>query len=417
MKHVGILESNLSGSGFFGFKVCKDAGFDITFFTRNLPRYRNIEMGKMFIDKYVDEIIETETNDFENISKSVFDVHNKRPFDAFLTLSEYDIVSTARIASELGLPHIDANAAVRSRNKHLTRLSCQSNGVPAPKFVAIKSTSEMADALKVVRLPCIVKPADETSSTDVRKCYSLEEAVDHYNEIRSKSENVRGQKRYEYVLVEECINGYEVSVETLTLHGKHYVYGVTDKMLGGNRYFVEVGHAFPSSLPEKIVNQCAAVATASLDAVGFDMGAAHIEVKIDDEGPKLIEINGRPGGDRIPDLVNMVSGRDPVVDHVHAFLGMDVNELSSSSESGRGAAVSFFHTSPGTIAAVTGVEDIRYSTQIREVVLPDLIGKTVEPLTKSSTRLGYVIAEGSSAFHAWRHAETARSMLSIELVN
>jgi hypothetical protein len=52
---------------------------------------------------------------------------------------------------------------------------------------------------------------------------------------------------------------------------------------------------------------------------------------------------------------------------------------------------------------------------IREIVLPDLVGKVVEPLTKSSTRLGYVIASGQNGFHAWRQAETARAMLSVDV--
>lgn len=233
MKRVGILESNLSGSGFFGFKVCKDAGYHITFFTRNLPRYRDIQMGREYIDAYVDEIIETETNDFGNIRERVLQIHEVNPFDAFLTLSEYDIVPTAKIAAEIGVRHVDPNAALQARNKHLTRLACQAQNVPAPAFVAIQKRDEVLAAIKLVGLPCIVKPADETSSTDVRKCYSLEEAMNHYEDIRSKSQNVRGQNRYEYVLLEQCINGYEVSVETLTLNGKHYVYGVTDKMLGG----------------------------------------------------------------------------------------------------------------------------------------------------------------------------------------
>lgn len=415
MKHVGVLECNLSGSGFMGFEVCKKAGYDITFLTRNLPRYRNIPMGQRYIDEYVDVIHERETNVYDDTLAFVRELHRERPFDAFLTLSEYDIVPTAMIAEELGVPHLPPEAARKSRNKHLTRVACHEHGVPAPAFVAVATRDEIASAVREVGLPCIVKPADETSSTDVLKCRSVDEAERHFEVIRSKAENVRGQERYEFVLVEQCIAGFEVSVETMTIDGRHHVYGVTDKMLGGDRYFVEVGHAFPSSMPKDMVDRCAAVATASLDAVGFTAGAAHVEVKIDDDGPKLIEINGRPGGDRIPDLVAMATGRDPVIDHVHAFLGHEVSMPREGIEPRSGAAISFFHAPPGTVRSTTGADDVAYCSDVTEVVLPDLVGKVVEPLTKSSTRLGYVIASGRNGFHAWRQAETARSMLSIEI--
>lgn len=415
MKNVGILECNLSGSGFMGFEVCKRAGFTISFFTRNLPRYRDIPMGQRYIDENVDNIYEMETNNYESILSFIMDIHKKTPFDAFLTLSEYDIVPTARIAKTLGVPHVCPDAAQKARNKHMTREACLVRNVPAPRFVAVAHRDAVAAAVSSVGLPCIVKPADETSSTDVIKCRTVEDAILHFDLIRSKPQNVRGQARYDLVLVEQCIKGFEVSVETLTIDGKHHVYGVTDKMLGGDRYFVELGHAFPSGLPQDIIDACAEVAVRSLDALGYTLGAAHIEVKIDAEGPKLIEVNGRPGGDRIPDLVTMVTGRDPVVDHVHVFLGLGVDLEAEAKTIESGAAISFFHAAPGTVRSATGAEEIRYSVDIHEIVLPDLIGRNVEPLTKSSTRLGYVIASGRNGFHAWRQAEAARSMLSIEI--
>ncbi len=152
------------------------------------------------------------------------------------------------------------------------------------------------------------------------------------------------------------------------MNGKHYVYGITDKIFGGDRHFVKVGHSFPSSLPPETSDACAAVAVASLDAVGFSIGAAHIEVKIDEEEPKLIEINGRPGGDRIPDLVAMVTGHDPVVDHVHAFLGAGLEVPNSTLKRQSGAAISFFHATPGTIRSIVGVDDIPYTKDVKEVV-------------------------------------------------
>ena len=412
-KELAILESNLSGSGFTGIKLCKEAGYRVTFITRDVERYRRIPMGRAHIDAYVDEIVHCETNYVDSVWETMRAKFEAGTFRAFLTLSEYDIVVTSEIATRLGLPSLDPDAARKARNKHLTRVAAAAAGVPIPRFVALKSRDEIADALAYVGLPCIVKPADETSSTDVVKCISREQVEAHFELIKSKIANVRGQDRYPAILIEQCIKGHEVSVETLTIDGRHHVYGVTDKMLAGKRHFVEVGHSFPSSLPEDLVRECERIACASLDAVGFNMGAAHVELKIDETGPKLIEINGRPGGDRIPDLVKLVTGRDPVEDHVDLFIGRSVSPPQV--EKGGGAAISFVTAPEGKIVDVAGIDEIAYCSAIREVVLEDLADRIVEPLTKSSTRLGYVIATGGNGYEAWKRAETARQMLNITI--
>lgn len=411
VKEMAVLESNLSGSGFTGLKVCKEAGYRVTFITRDLERYTDIPMGRKYIDKYVDEIRRCETNFVDTVWGTMRDEFEAGKFKSFITLSEYDIVVTAEIAARLGLVGLDVEAAKSARNKHLTRLACAKSGVPMPKFVAMETLEKLERCLEYVGLPCIVKPADETSSTDVVKCYTLDQVSAHFALIKSKTANVRGQNRYAAVLIEECIKGHEVSVETITIGGKNHVFGVTDKMLSGDRHFVEVGHSFPSSLPESLVRECEQVACASLKAIGYDIGVAHIELKIDESGPKLIEINGRPGGDRIPDLVCLVTGRDPVEEHVKLFLGQPMSSPQPVLDGG--AAISFFIAPEGKITAVSGMNDIEYCNAIKEVTLNDLVGRIVEPLTKSSTRLGYVIATGKNGYESWKHAETARQMLSI----
>ncbi len=411
MKRLAVIESNLSGSGFQGFKVCKQAGFHVTFITRDLERYTQIPMGKKYIETYVDEVRNCETNNIDAVCQEMRLEFERGTFHALLTLSEYDIVNTSEIAKRLGLPCLNPDAARQARNKHLTRMACAKSGVPIPEFVAVTAESDLDEAIDKVKLPCILKPADETSSTDVLKCYDLDEVKSHFHHIRSKIKNVRGQNRYPAILVEECIKGHEVSVETLTIDGKHCVYGVTDKMLGGKKHFVEVGHAFPSCLPVKLLADCERVACEALDAIGFDLGAAHVELKIDDSGPKLIEINGRPGGDRIPDLVNLSTLRDPVEDHVLLLIGEDVSPPVKCN--GSGAAISFFTAPEGKITEVLGEREVKYSEAIKEVSLNQLFGKIVEPLTKSSTRLGYVVAVGGNSYEAWKRAETARQMLAI----
>jgi hypothetical protein len=56
-------------------------------------------------------------------------------------------------------------------------------------------------------------------------------------------------------------------------------------------------------------------ASAVLDAVGFDWGAAHIELMVTADGPRLIELNPHLFGAKIPRMVGQALGRS-----VHAEL-------------------------------------------------------------------------------------------------
>ncbi|MFD6553334.1 hypothetical protein, partial [Streptomyces sp. NPDC058398] len=67
MIHVGVVESNLSGSGFEGLQIIKELDCRVTFFTRDLDRYLEVPGGPAYFDNYVDEIVHCETNIFEEL--------------------------------------------------------------------------------------------------------------------------------------------------------------------------------------------------------------------------------------------------------------------------------------------------------------------------------------------------------------
>ena len=140
-------------------------------------------------------------------------------------------------------------------------------------------------------------------------------------ELLAMRQNSRGQDHEPGGLVEQCLFGPEVSVETFTYAGTTTVLGVTDKSLGPVPYFLETGHVFPSILPSSVTDRAARVAVAALDAIGFDFGPAHTELKLTEAGPMLIEINPRTGGDYIPDLVQHATGVRLLEQSVAAHVG------------------------------------------------------------------------------------------------
>ena len=105
------------------------------------------------------------------------------------------------------------------------------------------------------------------------------------------------------------MQGPEVSVEVLMKDGKGHVLAVTDKMTTGAPYFVEIGHSEQSQLNKKTVDDIKKLAVNALLAVGVTNGPGHVEIIVTNEGPKLVELGARLGGDFITtDLVPLSTG-------------------------------------------------------------------------------------------------------------
>jgi len=246
----------------------------------------------------------------------------------------------------------------------------------------------------------------------VRRCTTVEEVVDHVAAIRAKRLNVRGQLRYHEVLVEECVLGYEVSVEVLADGDLLHVLGVTDKSVGGNNRFVELGHVFPSLLPEHVRAACSHVAVDALRAVGFDLGLAHVEMKYSADGPRLIEINPRPAGDKITELIDRTLDTSCIELVVRQYLGERLNGDVPTTPV-RGAAIRFLTADPGRVVSVSGTEVAAGLPGVCEAVVSVAPGDVVNPLHRNEDRVGHALAVAEDAYVAARTAEVAVNQMSV----
>lgn len=411
MKHVGVVESNLAGSGFAGMRIAKQLGCQVTFFAADLARYLAVPAGRQVLDDCVDSVELCRTDVLGPLLERIREVHADRPFAGLLSMAEYEVVVAAEAAAELGLPGPDPQAVRTARNKVHMRRRCAAAGVPMPAFRSVCSRGEAEQAADEVGYPCVVKPADETSSADVRRCADAAQAGDQFDVIRSRPLNVRGQRRHHEVLVEECALGFEVSVELLAAKRLH-VLGVTDKTVGGNNRFVELGHLFPSLLPESVRTACEQVALDAVRAVGFDLGMAHVEVKYTADGPRLIEVNPRPAGDRITDLVDLSLDTSCLELVVRQYLGEHVDD-DVPTAAVRGAAIRYLSAEPGTVVDTTGTAVARRMPGVHDAVVSVTPGDVVAPLHRNEDRVGHVLAVGEDSYVAYRRAESAAHEMAV----
>jgi len=415
MKHVGVLESNTSGSGFDGLRAAKELGCRVTFFTNGIERYLAVPGGRRYIEECVDEIVSGPTHEFDWLLDRVRAYHRTDPLGGFFSLAEYEVVDAALIARDLGLPGPDPEAVRTARNKIAMRRHCAPFGVPMPRFAVVSDPAQALAAVRQVGLPCVVKPADETSSADVRRCATVEEAADQIHAILAQPLNIRGQARHPEVLVEQYLSGIEVSVEVLATDRAAHVLGVTDKWVGGVDRFVELGHAFPSLLPDGVRRGCEDVAVAAVRALGLRMGLLHVEVKHTPDGPRLIEVNPRPAGDKIHELVDLSLGGSCLELVVRQYLGERVDDLLPRGAR-RGAAIRFLTAPAGQVTTVAGTELAASLPGVLSAVVSVAPGDPVHVLTRNEDRVGHVLAVADDPYLAARTADAAVAEISVRTV-
>ena len=164
--------------------------------------------------------------------------------------------------------------------------------------------------------PCVIKPCTAAAKRGVSFVHDEQEFEKALAYAQAESKNG--------VTIEAYIEGAEVSVESISFDGKHYVIQITDKDNSGAPHFVELGHHQPSALPENIQKKIRTAVPKLLDAVKFQNGATHIELKIGKHGEiYLIEINPRGGGDGISNiLVERSTNCDYVKKMIEVALGI-----------------------------------------------------------------------------------------------
>ena len=239
------------------------------------------------------------------------------------------------------------------------------------------------------------------------KVYSFQELLDNYEYAHSCS-------RHGKVIIEEYLDGPEVSVEVMVVNGVVNILQITDKITTEAPHFVEMGHTQPTQLP--IATQAAIrdVAVAACKAIGINEGPAHVEMKVTKKGPVMIELGARMGGDNITThLVPLSTGIDMVGSTIKVALG-EKPDIEPTLHSG--SAIRYFEVPFGTIMAIENVEQANQIPGVKQITFTKEIGEESTPIHCSNDRIGFVIAQGATAEEAIASCERAMEVIKITIV-
>ncbi|MBA9049255.1 pyridoxal-phosphate dependent enzyme [Streptomyces griseofuscus] len=406
-RHLVFVESNTTGTGMLALELAREELDTVpVLLTGDPERYRGLAATGA-------EVIRCDTNSDAALRAAVQDRFRREEIAGITTTSDFYVPAAARLARWLGLPGNPAEAVTACRDKSALRALLESAGVRQPRYAVVRDASEVAAAVARTGLPCVVKPADDSGSVNVLLCADEATATAHAERVLAVTTNVRGMPTARTVLVEEYLDAPEYSVEMFTWDGRAECVGITEKSVTGTPHFVEHRHLFPAPLPAETAQRITETVTAALDAAGIRLGATHTEVKLTAEGPAVIEINPRPAGGMIPELIRLATGVDLLEQQLRTAVGL-APALKPAQDAHAGIQF-LLPDADGVLDAVEGTQEAAALPDVEAVTVTAAPGTVVRRPRSAGDRIGHVIAGHPTPERVTAALDEARRLLRLSV--
>jgi len=232
--------------------------------------------------------------------------------------SDVALPAVAAIAEALSLSALSVAAVARCRDKLTMFETVRAAGLRVPDTVAVvdDEAAERA-AIAVGGYPVVVKPraaAGGRGVSVVRDRSALGPAL-----ARARPYD---RDRQVECLVQRFVGGHALGVEAFFTRSQlTAAFIMDDQFVDG--FVSPVGHSLPSDLDDEARVRVREDVMRFAQALGLEDGPANFDLRYDEHGCTLLEVNARLGGNSITDLVRATHGVDLSAATVRACLGQD----------------------------------------------------------------------------------------------
>ena len=322
----------------------------------------------------------------------------RRPLDAVVGVDDLTAVAAAAIAERLGLRANVLAAVQAARDKHQMRQCLAAAGVRVPRFRRIALKDDPRLAARGVGFPCVLKPLALSASRGVMRADNADQFVAAFHRIGAllaRDDVDAAGDTAQFLLAEQYIPGIEVALEGLLVEGDLNTLALFDKPdpLEGP-FFEETLYVTPSRLPAPTQEAIRRATADACTALGLREGPIHAELRVNDDGPWIIEVAARSIGGLCSRTLRFGTGMSLEELILRQALGLP---LPSLQRDGRAAGVAMLPVPrKGTLRAVTGVEAAGRVPGIEDVAITTHVGQALEPLPEGWQYLGFIFARAES---------------------
>jgi formate-dependent phosphoribosylglycinamide formyltransferase (GAR transformylase) len=338
--------------------------------------------------------------------------------DAILALGDRPTPAAAYACKTLGIPGNPPEAVEACRNKLRQRELLVAAGVRVPEFFSFALADDLAQVLRRVKFPCVVKPLSLAASQGVIRANNPDEfkrAVERIQHLLTSPEvQVLRDPALDRLLVETYIPGRELAIEGLISEGHVRVLAIFDKPdpLEGP-YFEETIYVTPSRLPKQEQAALEDCAAKTVRALGLMTGPLHAEFRVNEAGPWVLEAAPRPIGGLCSQALRFGPARmsleELLLRHALGLGGHDIPREDSAS-----GVMMIPVPRSGIFEGVDGLEDAEKIQGIDEIRITARLRDYVAAWPEGSSYLGFIFARGESPEQAEAALRAAHARLQFK---
>jgi biotin carboxylase len=323
---------------------------------------------------------------------------------------DWPVAIAARIAERLGLSHpITPETAALSTSKLRQREAFAAAAVPQPEYIVCSGPEEAQAAADRLGYPCVVKAPDRQGQRGLT-------LVSEGKRVASAVEVALDASRSATLLVEEHVEGREVTVNGFSVAGRFRPLTVTDRLTAEPPAFgVALAHVWPSELEPQQIGAAIDAAGAAVAALGIAAGPSYTQVLVAADGARVGEVAARLGGGHDAELCRAVLGVDLNGLALAGALGWEIapQTLAPVARAG-GGCIRFLVAPPGELRRVSGLEEAYALDGIKGIRVYRKRGHRFGAFVRGSDRAGAILAVSESRDEALRQADRAAELVRFE---
>jgi biotin carboxylase len=334
-----------------------------------------------------------------------------RKIDGVICVAADAPVTAATVTQRLGLPGISLASAELACDKLAMKRRFAECGVPVPWFAEV-TTPQALQRFAIERgRDLVIKPIDSRGSRGVQRVAQVADLQKVFLFARSHSPSER-------VMVEQYLDGPQVSTESVIVNGQCFTPGFSDRnyeyLERFAPYFIENGGDLPSQLPPDIQAKVKDVIGRAAAALGIANGTVKGDIVVHNGEPYVIELAARlSGGFFCTREIPLNTGVDFIGAAIKIALGERV--AADELEPRRFTPVIQRYAFPnaGRVVSIDGLEEARKIAGVADVIVTAKPGDIIPGAGDKRPSAAMVLTTGASRDAALTAANDALACLKI----
>lgn len=332
--------------------------------------------------QYADEHIKESTLDKEVVLK----VASERNASLVIATCIDQANSTCcYVAEKLGLPHpynyqtsIDVTDKVRMKDIMIK------SDIPTSRYVYVTSVEEALNLS--LQYPLMVKPADSNSANGVKKVLNEEE-------LRENLPIALKFSRNKYAIVEEFVEGVEISAYCVIVSGKAHLLMTQERVsvIEGEGNVIKCFAAFaPARISKEATQNAENIATKLAKSFGLDNTPLFFQGIVRGDKISVIEFAPRIGGGMSFHTIHEGTGFDILESSIDSFLGTPIS-LDGFHHMDKCFALNQIYGNNGYYDHTTGCDQLLSEGICEKISFYKPHGDYIDASRASSSRIGVMV--------------------------